>query len=42
MRVAMFEWLLLPFILWGMFQGVLYYHAVQVETALSSAIFEGG
>lgn len=41
MRITLFEWLLLPFVLWGVFQGVLYFHANQVEQAIHMAIFEG-
>jgi hypothetical protein len=41
MKLAMFEWMLLPFILWGTYQGYLYYHVAQVEEALNLAVFEG-
>ncbi|HET7628050.1 MAG TPA: hypothetical protein VFK44_06625 [Bacillales bacterium] len=41
MRPALFEWLLIPFILWGMFQGLLYFHANQVHLALNLATYEG-
>jgi hypothetical protein len=41
MKPALFEWLLIPFILWGMFQGLLYFHANQVHLALNLATYEG-
>ncbi|WP_202078162.1 hypothetical protein [Caldalkalibacillus salinus] len=41
MRITLFEWLLLPFVLWGVFQGALYYHANQVEEAIHIAMYEG-
>jgi hypothetical protein len=40
MRPTLFEWLLLPFVLWGMFQGALYYNANIVEEAINIAIYE--
>lgn len=41
MKPALFEWLLIPFVLWGVFQGLLYFHANQVHLALNLAAFEG-
>lgn len=41
MKPALFEWLLIPFVLWGMFQGLLYFHANQVQMALNLAAYEG-
>lgn len=41
MRITLFEWMLLPFVLWGVFQGALYFHANQVEQVIHIAIFEG-
>lgn len=41
MKPVLFEWLLIPFVLWGMFQGLLYFHANQVHLALTLAAYEG-
>lgn len=41
MRITIFEWMLLPFVLWGVFQGILYFNANQVEEAINIAIYEG-
>lgn len=41
MKITLNEWLLLPFILWGVFQGTLYFNANMVEEAINIAIYEG-
>lgn len=41
MKPVLFEWMLIPFILWGMFQGLLYFHANQVQMSLNLAAYEG-
>lgn len=41
MKGALFEWLLLPFVMWGVFQGLLFYNSNMVEEAINIAIYEG-
>jgi len=41
MQKAVYEWMLLPFFLFTIYQGYLYFHAAQVEEALNMAVFEG-
>lgn len=41
MRLTLYEWMLLPFMLWVIFQGVLYYQATLIETAIHQVIYEG-
>lgn len=41
MKITLNEWLLLPFILWGVFQGTLYFNANMVEEVINIAIYEG-
>jgi hypothetical protein len=41
MKITLNEWLLLPFILWGVFQGTLFFNANMVEEVINIAIYEG-